>query len=279
MIVRRLYALVIAVLVATTSVAAYAGDDVESLFADAQRYESQKQWSMALSMYEKILHDQPDNALALYRRGLVLDSLGANDMAIKSFQDALRRDPNLTEASEALEGHYVTKGYAARAANRHDEAIAAFREGVTVNPKGVTSRLELGQELETRGDLNGAAAEYAAVVRTHPDDATAHARFAAVSAKQGNNERAAKQYEEVVRLTPRDPEAHRGLALAYEALGRHDDALAETEQAIRTYMLKGLEDKAIEMTQLERKLMAAGAKLHPTPRPSPRKKTDASDDD
>ncbi len=266
----------VGVLVLAGALAAHAADDVESMFADARRYESQKQWSMALSMYEKILDDHPDNATALYRRGVVRDSIGATDMAIASYKEALRHDPNLTEAREALEGEYVTKGYAARSAGRHDDAIAAFREGVQANPGGRTARLELGQELEARGDLGGAAAEYLAAVRAHPDDAAAHARLAEVSAKQGNHERAAKEFEEMVRLTPRDPVGQRGLALAYEALGRRDDALAATEQAIRCYMLKGLEDKAIEMTQLERKLMAAGARLHPTPRPSPRRKGDDS---
>ncbi len=265
------------VIVLLGAVGAHADEDVAALFAQASRLEAQHQWSAALSVYEKILEDHPNDATALYRRGLARDSIGATDMAIASYEEALRNDPNLKEAREALEGHYVTQGYAARSTGHHDEAIALFRKAVAANPDGRTGRLELGQELETRGDLAGAAAEYEAAVRAHPDDATAHARLAAAAEKQHAYDRAAREFQEVVRLTPNDPEGHRGLAVAYQALGRRDDALAATEQAIRFYMLKGREDKAIEMTTLESKLVAAGARLHPTPRASVGRRRDGAD--
>jgi tetratricopeptide (TPR) repeat protein len=176
----------------------------------------------------------------------------------------------MAEAREALEGHYVTDGYAARAAGRRDEAAAQFRKAVDVNPDGRAGRLELGQELETRGDLAGAAAEYAAVTRSHPDEALAHQRLGTVAERQGDHERAAREFAEVVRLTPLDPEAHRGLATAYQALGRKDEALAAAHEAMRSYMRKGLEDKALEMQGVERKLVSSGAQYRPTPRASVR---------
>jgi len=277
--VRFRVSLTVFLLVGAGLFTAHAADDVNALLARARELESQKQWSAALAVYEDILEDDPTNTTALYRRGVGRDSIGATEMAIASYKEALRHDPNMKEAREALEGHYVTQGYSARAAGRRDDAIAKFRQAVEANPDGHTGRLELGQELEARGDLSGAAAEYEAAARAHSDDATAHARLAAIAAKQGSHERAAREFAEVVRLTPRDPVGHRGLAVAYEALGRRDDALAATQQAIRFYMLKGLEDKAIEMTRLESKLLAAGARVRATPRPSARGAPDESRDD
>jgi eukaryotic-like serine/threonine-protein kinase len=245
----------------------------EQLLERGQRYENQGQWSLASATYHELLEDDPTNAVAHYRLGIVRDSLGMTDHAIASYREAMRLDPDMAEARRAIEGHFVSKANSARRAGNRAGAIAALKEGIDANPKALTARIELGQELEAAGDLAGAATQYEEATRGHPDDGTAHARLAAVSAKRGDHERAAREWREVLRINGRDPVAHHGLAVAYEAQGKRDDALAATQQAIRFYMIEGREDKAIEMTVLESKLLATGAQ----PRPTPRRTRDAAD--
>jgi tetratricopeptide (TPR) repeat protein len=267
---RRLVAMAILLLVASTGLTA---ESSEQLLERGQRYENDGQWSLASATYHELLENDPTNAVAHYRLGIVLDSLGMTSHAIASYREALRLSPDMAEARQAIEGHFVSKANAARRAGNRDGAIAALKEGVDANPKALTARLELGQELQAAGDLAGAAAQYEAASSAHPDDGTAHARLAAVSAKRGDHERAAREWREVLRINGRDPVAHHGLAVAYEAQGKRDDALAATQQAIRYYMIEGREDKAIEMTVLESKLLTAGAQ----PRPTPRRTRDAAD--
>src|SRR5581483_6261196 len=95
----------------------------EDLMTRAQGYENEQRWSEAFSAYTEILKRDPNNALAHYHLGAVSEKLGAVDSALRSYQEALRLNPNPSEARTALEGHYINQGVAQRRSNQLDAAV------------------------------------------------------------------------------------------------------------------------------------------------------------
>jgi tetratricopeptide (TPR) repeat protein len=231
-------------------------EEIDRLFAEAAALEARGQWSLASSDYSKILDKDPENALAHYHLATCQVRVGMTDYAIEHFAAAIRIDPNLREAREGLEGVYVTRGLLARQAGKDGEALAAFEAAVQANPKSATAALELGAELERRGESARAEEVYAKAATAAPDDAATHAKLGAVFAERGMNDRAATELETAVRLNPRDATAHKALGYVYAALGKRDKAAAAFHEAMRQYVLVGDMVGGAEAESLEKKARA-----------------------
>ncbi len=243
----------------------------EDLMTRAQGYENEQRWSEAFSAYTEILKRDPNNALAHYHLGAVSEKLGAVDSALRSYQEALRLNPNLSEARTALEGHYINQGVAQRRSNQLDAAVQSFQQALSYNASSANAHFELGQTLEQQGRLGEAILEYQEAIKQDPDKSAAHMRLANAYAAQGQQENAAKEYQEVLRLNPQDPAAHHGLGVAYNALGKKDEALSSLQQAVRFYLIAGQRDKAQPAYDLQKKLMAEKYGQAVTPAPKKKK--------
>jgi tetratricopeptide (TPR) repeat protein len=228
----------------------------EDFFTKGQKYEEEQRWSEAFSAYTEVLKHDPTNAAAHYRLGLVNERLGATDAALKSYQEALRLNPNMSEARTALEGYYLNQGVALRRGGQSDEAIRAFQQALSFNPASASVHFELGQEFEQRNQLDEALKEYQEAVRLDQDKSAPHANLAAIYSRQGQYEQAAREFQEVLRLNPNDPAGHYGLGVAYSELGQRDQAIASLKQAVRFYLLAGHRDKAQPAYVLQKKLEA-----------------------
>jgi tetratricopeptide (TPR) repeat protein len=235
----------------------------EDLFTRGQTYENEMRWSEAFSAYSELLKRDPTNALAHYRLGVVSQKLGAIDDALQSYQTALRLNPGLSEAREALEGYYVNQGIAFRRSHQSDAALRAFQQALALNPSSATVHFELGQEFEQRGQAAEAIKEYQEAIRLDPNRGAIHARLAEVYAQQGQHDKAVQEFQEVLRLNPEDPVAHHGLGVAYSELGQRDQAIAALRQAIRFYLIAGHRDKAEPAYALQKKLEAENAAAPP----------------
>ena len=245
--------------------------DAAALFTKGQQFENEQRWSEAFSMYSEIIKYEPNNALAHYRLGTISEKLGAIDSAVRSYQEALRLDPNLSDARKALEGYYVNQGVMLRRNNQLDDAVRMFQQAITLNPSSANAHFELGQVFEQRGQTNEALAEYQEAIKVDPDKSAAHARLAAIYTGQRQYENAAREYQEVLRLNPQDPAAFHGLGVAQNDLGQKDQAIASLQQAVRFYLIAGQRDKAQPAYDLQKKLMAEKG-APPSPVIPPRKK-------
>jgi tetratricopeptide (TPR) repeat protein len=238
--------------------------------AEARGHEDAGRWSLALSLYYKVLEDQPTNPSIHYHIGLLNEKIGATDRAIESYREAIRLDPNYTDARGALEGVYVARALSASRGGKSSEAIAQLEQAVAANAGSGTAHLELGRELEKAGRMDQALEHYDQAAQADPEGTTALVRAGQLRAKRGQQERAARDFAEAVRRDPRNAEAYDGLGHAYAELGRREDAIRALEQAVRFYMLAGLEDKATVVYELEGRLRAGKGPAPKDRAPSPR---------
>jgi tetratricopeptide (TPR) repeat protein len=111
-----------------------------------------------------------------------------------------------------------------RKAGRHQEAIALCREGLKRYPRYETARLILAKALFANGDLDGAEAEFKAMVALAPDNVQAHQALADINRSSGNLENALYHLEQVVALDRGNKEARALLAAFTNPAGEGSDA-------------------------------------------------------
>ncbi len=93
--------------------------------------------------------------------------------------------------------------------------------------------LSLGEGLEQRGDLEGAAASFSETLRLKPSHVPAMIMLGMVRLRQGEIAIAIDLLTEAVQLQPDMPESHNSLGTALAADGRYNDARAQFLEALR----------------------------------------------
>lgn len=114
---------------------------------------------------------------------------------------------------------------------RPEEALAAYRRAVELDPGLADARLDFGRLLHQRGEVELAEERYRQALALRPGDATAAYNLGVALADRGRLEEAAQAYETALAADPALSDAHYNLAGVYEALGRSTEAFRH----LRTY--------------------------------------------
>jgi tetratricopeptide (TPR) repeat protein/SAM-dependent methyltransferase len=213
----------------------------------------------AEALYREIVRIDPGHADALHLLGVAAHQKSNHPAGVQLIREAIARN-----GGSAL--YHSNLGACYRALNRTDEAIAAFREAVRLQPQFVGARYNLAMALEAAGSLNEALGAYDEVLRIDPrcvdalnnrgallsslgraEEAVAsyrravecrpggaglHYNLANALSRCARYEEAAHEYREAVRINPTIPEAYNNLATALNALGRNAEAFDALDQAL-----------------------------------------------
>lgn len=162
-----------------------------------------------------------------------LATAGRHTQAIQVLRDAL---PDFPDARAALGTELILQG-------QHDEGAAILRQFIADDPSRVNripAHVLLAEALAARGNLDGAAAEWRAVLATAPSDAGARSQLARVlvaradGALRANDAARAEAYaREAVALAPRDSVARNLLGVALASGGKVGDALVQFREALQ----------------------------------------------
>ncbi len=174
---------------------------------------------------------RPDEALALYREALELDSkfapaiagmgialfeLERYEEAVASMERALVLAPELPEASSL---HRVT-GRALQELGRSEEAAAQFARTLALDPRDTEALDRLGFLRFNAGRYEEALEHYRALLEVNPTDATAHSNLGVALLNLERYEEAARSLERSLELDPERAIAHAALS---EARRRNPD--------------------------------------------------------
>ena len=146
-------------------------------------------------------------------------AIGDGPRTVAIFEELVRRDPVNGEAWGNL-------GFAHMMFGRHDEAIAAFRKSLELEPDAVFSHENLGEALLLSGDLRGALAE----MQRESHDTMRPLGLAFVYAALGRREEAQRLLEDVGR---EHPDFASPVAAGYARLGKADEAFEWLDRAIK----------------------------------------------
>ena len=206
-----------------------AATDIES----ALRLHERRRLDEAEAIYRNVLEREPQNPHVLHLLGLIALQRDAPDAALEFLSGAAAIDP----ASGLRQLHL---GNALRALGRSEEAVAAYRRAVELDPHRFEAWLNLGQTCAGSGRGDEAVAAFRRAVALAPADMRASMGLAAalVHGAPGGSKPGAACAEAVALLESRwssapDPaRAQLVLAKALEASGRWTEAAAHLESLV-----------------------------------------------
>jgi tetratricopeptide (TPR) repeat protein len=139
----------------------------------------------------------------------------AEDLA--AYTKLLGEDPGNPLRHDAVAALYLDEG-------RHDEAIAHYRESLTLNADSASTHYNLGFALSARGRRDEARAEFEHAIRLDPEYAQAHNNLGAMLQLLGRTAEALDHYRRAVALSPDNVDARLNLAQLLSAHGASAEA-------------------------------------------------------
>ncbi len=215
----------------------------------------------SIAAYRKSVAGKPDVFESNLNLGLQLAKTRQPDA-----EQFLRAATQLKPTSHGAEGHYrawISLGQVLEGA-KPEEAIAAYRQAASFQPKDPEPHLSAGQILEKQDKFSDAAQEYKQaldlgasdaltalanlymrgrrfpeaaeflrkLVAAHPENASAHVQLGRVLAAEQRNDDALAELETGAKLAPNDLSVQRDLADLYSTTGKY----AQAEAAYRTLL-------------------------------------------
>jgi superkiller protein 3 len=114
-----------------------------------------------------------------------------------------------------------------------DDAIAAFRKAVELDPKNARAHNNLGGSLLNRGRLDEAFACCKKAIELDPKYRQAHQNLGAIHFKQRRLDEAIACFKNAIELDPQIASAHTYLGVALREKGRLNEAIAAYREAVR----------------------------------------------
>jgi Flp pilus assembly protein TadD len=127
--------------------------------------------------------------------------------------------------------HY-NLGNALKARGNGDEAIAAYRQAIELDPRNARAHYNLGLAVKARGQLDEAIEHYQLAIRLDGMLAGAHTNLGNALKGKGQLDEAIRAYHKAIDLDPRDARAHYNLGLALYGQGQAEEAMQHYRLAI-----------------------------------------------
>jgi Tfp pilus assembly protein PilF len=164
------------------------------------------------------LRATPHQPLALNMLGVALERSQHSEEAAEKFSEALRVQPDYTDARYNLANWLAANG-------RMEEALVHFRQVLAELPGDAAARerlvatlTSLGEEAAAKPDPTAAAGYYRELVTLAPSDADLHNNYGIILARSGNIVGAIDQFEAALKINPAHLAARRNLELARRRL-------------------------------------------------------------
>jgi tetratricopeptide (TPR) repeat protein len=265
------------------------GEDSSTLLTHAEAAIEKKNYPEAEPLLNKVVAKDPTNYLAWFDLGFVYSALGKTDDSIVAYRKSVAAKPDVFESNLNLglmlakTGHPDAEQFLRTATklkpsahaeegqarawlslakvlegSKPNEAIEAYHQAGTLQPKDPEPHLSAGLLLEKQDHSADAEEEYKQVLTldpssadalaglanifmrgqryaeaedvlrkllaARPNDAGAHMQLGRILAIAGHNEEAIGELQTALKLSPNDPDAGRDLAELFVTADKFDEA-------------------------------------------------------
>jgi tetratricopeptide (TPR) repeat protein len=146
---------------------------------------------------------------------------------------------NLLASLQRHAEQYYDHGKMMLALSRYPDAIADFKEALTIKPDYLDARLALAGAHEQAGGEMEAIGELKDILRQNPDSADAENSLGRALSNSGTGGEAIRHLERALRLNPGFADAESNLGFALVGVGREQEAAAHFERALRLRFDRG----------------------------------------
>ncbi|MBI5654318.1 tetratricopeptide repeat protein [Candidatus Uhrbacteria bacterium] len=193
----------------------------------------------------------PDNVdnwanLAIVYQAIASFTRGADEFAIKNFQEALLREPNNPVFYNEIGKLYILRSDAYRTLlNSADEKVKAeaqanvnaeldkaaeqLNQAIQVKPDFATAHYNLAIMYERQGRVKDAITKMEQVLTVNNKDIGVGFQLAILYYRDNQKEKARDLFEQIVAMQPNYSNARWYLSVLYEEAGRLDDAIAQVQ--------------------------------------------------
>jgi tetratricopeptide (TPR) repeat protein len=201
---------------------------------------------------------------------------GADEFAIKNFEEALLREPNNPVFLNEIGRLHVLRAdaYATLLSSKEEKARTdaaasvkvelaaaeqAFQKAITAKSDYAPAHYHLGIVYEREGRLGDSIRKLEQVLTANNKDVGLGFQLATLYYRNKDKDKALDLLEQVVALDPQYANAHWYLSVLYEERGRYDDAIAQVKKVQETNP-----NEAVVKERLERLIAARAAETRPT---------------
>lgn len=218
----------------------------ELLFLLGALYQAKNDSVMALSLWsqmnELVERHSIDSQLTPWvwlMLGSAYFAQGRMDEAITAYCRTIDVSNSKRENRHARASAYGGLGNVYAVLQRYDEAIAACRTAIALDPQNTASHNSLGNVYRSLGRYDEAIVAYQQAITLDPHITDPYIGLGIIYFQQGRYSEAAATCEQVIDINPKLTSAHIMLAVCYRLLG---DEIAYRRQVIRTRPLMVNED-------------------------------------
>jgi tetratricopeptide (TPR) repeat protein/CHAT domain-containing protein len=211
-----------------------ATEDGAALVALGEQAFNLGSYEVALRFYDQALQRQPDLAEAWLKRGNVLDALGRYREAVQSYERyGIAVKSNLVSSAANDFNTLFDEGNALLNLGNYEEAIAAYDAALTIKPDKHDALNNKGVALVKLGRYEEAIIAYDAALMIKPDKHEALNNKGAVLCDfLGRFEEAIVAFDAALAIKPDDHRALTNKRVALFELGRYEDIIASYNAAL-----------------------------------------------
>lgn len=239
-------------------------DPAAAMLAEAESDLDKQDYANAETLLKKYLETHSDNYAAWYDLGFAYHQLGKRDDSIAAYRKSVSAKPDvfesnlnlglalaeagdsqgeqylqaatrLTPASNVTQGH--TRAWLALGrlleTSKPDEAITAFQQAATLDPKNPEPHLDAGALLEKQQKAGEAEKEYQKALSIAPDSSDALVALSNLYMRGKRFDDAQAALRKLVALHPNDAGAHFQLGRLLAIAGKNEDAATEIEAGLK----------------------------------------------
>jgi Flp pilus assembly protein TadD len=153
-----------------------------------------------------------------------LHRAGVKALQSKDYRGAIDLLKRAVDTDASVKDGWYDLGLAYAGANRHVEAIGAFRKQIELEPNHKRANGDLAMELQQTGKTDEAIAAYRKQLETAPYDKMMLKNLGLLLAQLGRDADARTELEAAAAIPPDDPETKMALAQVYSRLGEKSQA-------------------------------------------------------
>jgi tetratricopeptide (TPR) repeat protein len=220
--------------------------------------------------------------LAIVYQAIASFTPGADELAIKNFQEALKREPNNPVFYDEIGKIFILRSDAYRSALSSakdqatrttaqnnvnaelDKAAAALNQSIQVKQDYATAHYDLGIMYERQGRIKDAITKLEQVLTVNNKDVGVGFQLAILYYRNGEKDKAGNLLTQITQLSPTYANARWYLSVIMEEKGMYDQAIAQVKEVQKTNP-----DNAAVTARLKQLAQERDAKAKPTNQPLP----------
>ena len=185
---------------------------------------------------QAILHVQPNHSEALHLSGLLAESEGNLDLAVRLISKAIYNSPENPS-------YYVSLGHLFGRRGRTRQTISCYEKALNLNPESMDVHTRLGNLFKDMKQLDKAAFHYLKAMEIKPELAGPCYNMGNLLNEQGRSAEAAEYYKRAIKLEPAFADAYLNLGNIHKmqhdsrtALRYYQNAVRQNPRAVQPYL-------------------------------------------